>query len=306
MKTTDPLPALRHDLNRGALYMLVSLLCFTGNAMCLRHLADLHVSPAVSLTVRFTTGLILTCLFFKPRLWASFTHGLLASRGLIGGLSTAAYYCTVGPLGVGKATLIGNTWTVFSAVFAAWMLKEKLSARKLVALLLAVAGIALLSEVSAGQLGSDGSWEAVALAGAVGAAAVVVVIRQLTRSVDSATIFGSQCVYGLLMALPFALPHLAALQAGHALVLLGAGLCASVGQLAMTEGFRFLTVTAGAAFQVLVPVTISLGGALLFAEQFSTYQIMGACLTLLGSWVAARGAARLAPRDGAAKEDAER
>jgi drug/metabolite transporter (DMT)-like permease len=41
-----------------------------------------------------------------------------------------------------------------------------------------------------------------------------------------------------------------------------------------------------------VPVTISLGGALLFAEQFSTHQIMGACLTLSGSWVAARGEAR--------------
>jgi drug/metabolite transporter (DMT)-like permease len=120
------------------------------------------------------------------------------------------------------------------------------------------------------------------------AAAVVVVIRQLTRTDSSATIYASQCVYGLLIALPFALRHLPHLSGTDYSLLVLAALCASAGQLAMTEGFRFLTVAAGGAFQVMVPLIISLGGVAFFGEHFTGLQVLGGVLILSGSFVAVR------------------
>ena len=67
-------------------------------------------------------------------------------------------------------------------------------------------------------------------------------------------------------------------------LLTAAALCASVGQLAMTEGFRFLSVAAGGAFQMTVPVVISLASIGLFAEPFTLAQSIGGVLVLWGSY----------------------
>ena len=118
---------------------------------------------------------------------------------------------------------------------------------------------------------------------------VVVVIRQLTRTETSATIFASQCVYGLLLGVPIALANFTSLGWIDVGLLAAAAVCATFGQLAMTEGFRFLSVAAGGAFQVLVPVIITLSSISLFAEPFSTPQAIGAVLVLWGSFQTVAG-----------------
>jgi drug/metabolite transporter (DMT)-like permease len=52
----------------------------------------------------------------------------------------------------------------------------------------------------------------------------------------------------------------------------------------MTEGFRFLSVAAGGAFQVLVPVFITLSSISLFAEPFTAPQVLGSALVLWGGF----------------------
>jgi len=56
----------------------------------------------------------------------------------------------------------------------------------------------------------------------------------------------------------------------------------------MTEGFRFLTVAVGGAFQITLPVVISVGSILLFAEPFSMVQVLGAVFILTGSFQTVR------------------
>ena len=60
----------------------------------------------------------------------------------------------------------------------------------------------------------------------------------------------------------------------------------------MTEGFRHLPVAVGGAFQVLLPLTISLGSVALFGETFTTGQIGGALLILAGCFLAVTATAR--------------
>lgn len=277
------------DPRRGAQAMLLSLACFSGNALLLKDLAShRNVDPWMSMTFRAAIGLVLTIILFAPagtlNLRRSFQSWLLASRGVLGALGTAAYYTTIGPLGAGKATLIGNTWTIFAAIMAAFVLHERLGLVKLFGILLALSGLSLLTGLAPGTITHFGHHEMIALTGAVLAAAVVVVIRQLTRTETSATIFSSQCIYALLLSLPLAAANFTTLSFMDVVLLMAAALCASFGQLAMTEGFRFLSVAAGGAFQMLVPVVISLSSIALFAEPFTLAQAVGGVLVLWGSY----------------------
>lgn len=284
----------RIDLRRGTFWMLVSLVAFTSNSLLIKSFASQRsIDPWVSMSFRFGIGLLATAILFSRsgsmKLGRSFQSWLLASRGIMGGLGTAAYYSTVGPLGVGKATLIGNTWCVFAAIMAVFILHEKLSYAKLLGIVAALFGLGLLTGLETGTLTAIGHWEIVSLVGAVLAAAVVVVIRQLTATETSATIYASQCIYGLLLALPFSLPHYASLGAADVALLCFAALCATLGQLAMTEGFRFLTVAAGGGFQLALPVVISLASMMIFEEHFTGVQVIGALLILFGSFQAVTG-----------------
>lgn len=269
--------------------MLLSMVCFSANSLLLKYFAtQRNIDPWVSMSFRFSIGLLITIMVFSPsrtlRLRRSFQSWLLASRGVLGGLGTAAYYTTVGPLGAGKATLIGNTWCVFGAIMAAFVLKEKLSASKVLGIVVALSGLSFLTGITPWSFAEAGRWELTSLIGALLAAAVVVVIRQLTRTESSATIFASQCVYGLMLALPLAARHALHLGGVDVLLLCLAAVCAGVGQLAMTEGFRFLTVAVGGAFQIMLPLVISLASVGLFDEHFTWAQVVGSVLILVGSF----------------------
>jgi|688.fasta_scaffold59187_6 drug/metabolite transporter (DMT)-like permease len=291
-------PSLLHQPRLGAYWMSVSLVCFTGNALLLKVLASVrHGDPWMALVFRAFIGLIFTWVVFAPKgtlkLKRSFQSWLLASRGVLGAFGTAAYYLTIGPLGAGKATLIGNTWCVFAAIMAAFVLHEKLGLVKVLGISLAIAGLALLTGMTPGSLVLFGMHEAIALGGAVMAATVVVVIRQLTRTETSATIFASQCLYALIIGIPVAMMNFTSIGWLDAGLLAAAALFATFGQLAMTEGFRFLSVAAGGAFQNAVPLFTTLGGILLFAEPFSMMQSLGALLILWGSFQTVLGGRRV-------------
>ena len=282
----------------GAGWMVLSLVCFTGNALLLKHLGSSpEASPWHALLFRAGVGLVMVCVVFRPRgrpiqpgqissldLRRAAFHRMLISRGVLGAWGTAAYYLTLPVLGAGKATLIGNTWVIWSALMAVFMLKEHLVRRQIFGILIAICGLVLLTGFEHHEAENHVIDEWIAMSGAVVAAATVVVIRQLTRTESSATIFASQCIYTGLFALPFVLIRGWHLSLTQSTLLTTAAVAAGVGQLAMTEGFRHLPITTGGAFQVALPLCITLGSIALFGESFTLAQAAGAALILFGGY----------------------
>jgi drug/metabolite transporter (DMT)-like permease len=212
---------------------------------------------------------------------------MLAYRGLLGVMGTIAYYLTIPALGPGKATLISNTYVVIAALMAVWFLKEAYSVGKFAGNVLAFLGLTLLI-AAPGQLVHFGWYELLAVFGAIMAAATVIIIRKLTLTESTAMIYTSQCIYVLIGALPMAAYELQrhSIDTSGLAVLVLASVSATFGQLAMTEGFRHLTVAVGGAFQICVPVVIAIGGVTLFGETFSNAQVIGAIMILFGCyWV---------------------
>lgn len=269
--------------------MLLSLVGFTGMALLIKHLGVARgVSPWLALFFRAAVGMLVVWVVYSPRGRVNFRRALcspmLITRGVLGALGTACYYLTLPTLGAGKATLIGNTWVIWGAILAVFVLGESLGLKKIGGTLLAVVGIVFLMGLQGGDLTHLGRYELLAIIGAFIAAGVVVVIRQLTLTDTSGTIFASQCAYTGLLALPFLfllpLPNLT--DAG---LLTLAALCAALGQLAMTEGFRFLPVSIGGAFQILLPLTITMASIALFHEPFTSSQALGGALILTGCYL---------------------
>lgn len=265
--------------------MVLSAVCFTANVLLIRQLGAMGAANIWLVScARFVVGLSLISAFywreFEPR--HLYRSGKLIERGIVGGFGTYLTYLTVVKLGAGRAVFIGNTYVIWGALLAAWMLKEKLRPAVLIGGVAAVAGIGLMTNVFS-VAARPGVYDLVAVVGSLLSAYVVVTIRQLHATEHTSTIFSAQCVYGLLIC---AVPAIATFQPISALawmLMIVAGVCAGVGQLTMTRAFRDLPVAEGSLIQMLVPLGTAVGGMAFFHEHFSLQEILGAALILGGT-----------------------
>lgn len=287
MSTSESLLPSQHL--RGVTLMLVSALCFTANALLIRALGAVQAVDVWLLTsVRFVVGLGLIFAIYRvgPEEFQPlhlYRNRRLISRGIIGSLGVYGYYLTVVHLGAGRATFINNTYVVLGAILAVIMLHERF--RLLLGLggLLALAGLALLTNVfAAGAQVSP--YDLLAIAVAFGSAYIVVTIRQLhAEGEHTSTIFAAQCVYGLLLCLGPAVAAWAPHPPLAWVLMIVAALSAGLGQITMTRAFRDLPVGEGSLLQILVPLGIAVGGVAFFGERFAAHELIGAALILFGT-----------------------
>ena len=148
----------------------------------------------------------------------------------------------------------------FAAIMAAFWLGEKLRPSFAVGAVVTFLGLALLTNVFSTQA-HPGFYDFVALVVALASAYVVVTIRQLHGTEHTSTIFGAQCVYGLLLcAIPAALQPESIPALGWLLLFI-ASLTAGLGQITMTLAFLHLPAGEGSLWQMLVPVGVAVGVA---------------------------------------------
>ncbi len=282
-----PSTSSRHT--RSILLMLLSAVFFTANALIIRALGTVQAVDVWLLAcVRFIVGLGLIMAVFRvgPESFQPgnlFRHRRLIARGIAGSLGVYGYYLTVVHLGAGRATFINNTYVVLGAILAVLMLGERFRPILGIGALMALAGLALITNVitTGAQVNV---YDLVAIAAAFVSAYIVVTIRQLhAEGEHTSTIFAAQCVYGLLLCIVPAVvtwaPHP---PLAWGLMFVGA-ICASSGQILMTRAFRDLPVGEGSLLQMLVPLGIAVGGAVFFAERFSPAELIGATLILIGT-----------------------
>lgn len=270
---------------RALALMLLSAAAFTANVLLVRALNDLHFANIWLVScARFLVGLAVVAMVYRrewqpAHLWR---NPRLIERGLLGGIGVYLTYLCVVKLGAGRATFINNTYVIWGALLAAWVLREKLSPALLIGGVCALTGLALLTNVL-GSGAAPGLYDGLAVLSALVSAWVVVTIRQLHSSEHSSTIFAAQCAYGLALCGIPALLQLQPISGLGLAVTAAASITAAVGQLAMTRAFRDLSVAEGSLLQMLVPVGIAAGGGLFFRERFTLHELTGAALILGGT-----------------------
>lgn len=284
MTPSTSVPANPHHAH-GIVLMVLSTIGFTANILLIRAFGALEGTNMWFLVcMRFITGLlIISALYhreFQPR--HLLTNPRLIARGIIGGIGTLAYYVTIEHLGAGRATFIGNTYVIWGGLLAVWVLSERFTFTLAAGCVTTLTGLALLTNVLSTAL-HPGIYDVLALLTAFASATVIVLIRGLHQTEHTSTIFAAQCVYGLLICGGPAWQQTNTLPDGAWWIIIGASLSAALGQLSMTRAFRDLPVSEGSLLQMLVPLGVAIGGVLLFAEHYTTMEMIGAGLILAGS-----------------------
>lgn len=273
---------------RGLLLMLLSIVLFAANVLLLRHVAlqAPEVDGFVASVYRGAVGIAAVWLVFRGRGFEPrhlLIRPLLLMRGAVGAVAILLFYVTIPKLGAGKAVLINLTYPIFGALLASRWLGERIVPTQLAWMIVALAGLGLFIAGDS-EPHALGHYEWLGLAGAVVAGIAVVLIRLLSHSESTATIYGSQCLWSALAALPFCTRSMLHLSTGSILLLVLAALLVSAGQIALTEGFRTLSVATGSSLQMLLPLLTGLGGCLLFGESYRTPELIGAAITLAATW----------------------
>lgn len=212
----------------------------------------------------------------RPRVWAL--------RGLFGGGAVFFYFLAIGRLGVGPATLLNYTSPLFAAVFAAFFLREALTARLVIGLAASTLGAALVVLSTADQPHVIG-WEVGVVAGAGSAVlggAAMTVVKTLRRDHSAATVFLSFNVFGLLWAMPPALADWRPLSAEVLAPLVAVGLLSVAAQMIFTYAFAYTPTAIGSATTQLVPVISWTLGVLWLAEPFHQLALIGALVAVGG------------------------
>ena len=287
----------------GRRLMLFAAAFFVANVLIIRAFGRGGTDVWMIAALRFASGLVLCLALHRRELdpEALFTKPRLILRGLVGGLGTYGFYLTVVHLGAGRATFLSNTYVVFSSLLAVWVLAEPFRRPLALGAAAALLGLALLTGAFQGLL-RVGPYDGVALVCALSSAWIVVAIRQLHQEgVSTATIFASQCVYGLLLSAPFLVRIDSWPEPLTCAGLVVGGVCAGAGQLAMTRAYRHLAVAEGALIQTLVPLGIAAGGLIFFGETLGAADLAGGLLVVAGSvlpmvWPERRNAVGAGPR----------
>lgn len=208
---------------------------------------------------------------------------LLFLRGFTGGISVFIAFVAITKLGLAKGTILIYSFPIFASIFSAMFLKERLRLVHIVSIVIAFAGIYLVScddGNSMGLFSVFGKYELLTIVGAVFGGIAITLIRKLHDTDDSVSIYFSQCAVGMmLVALP-AIKGGIGVELPGLILLAGVGVFATLGQLLMTEGYRYVPVRTGSLLSMLDPVLAYAAGILIFGEACSGRSMIGAALVV--------------------------
>jgi drug/metabolite transporter (DMT)-like permease len=259
--------------------MLLSALLFAVMSGLVKYAARDHVPAAETTFLRFAVGLGTCVLLARTGIIRLEFHrkGLLVVRGLFGGVSALLFFLALASTSLARATLLSNTYVIFSALFSALFLRERLRPGGGVALVVAVAGVAVVTGTRFAEVNSG---DAVALLGGLLGGIAVTSIRELRKTESAYAIFASFCAFGaiasgLMARRTWVVPHGAALWA-----LASVAILATVGQLLMTAAFRYCSVTLGGLLSLLTVILAPIVGLAFFAEHVNGQTLIGGGLVL--------------------------
>ena len=218
---------------------------------------------------------------------------LLLARGLVGSAALVSYYFALVELPLAEATVLQQTAPLWTAVFAAFALREPITGRVGAALALAFAGVLLIARPAwlvGGAVAADAPFGhvLVGLLSAVLSAIAYVTVRRLGRSEDPLVVVWYLPVVTLPVSAPFALAQWVWPDARGWALLVGIGVVTQLAQLALTRGLARQEAGRATAIGYLQVAFATLFGALCFGVWPTPASWAGMGLIVAGLCCAAR------------------
>lgn len=203
-------------------------------------------------------------------------------RGLFGAASMIASYAAIALAGPGRATLLGNTYPLFVALFGALLFKEGLKARNLISLIVCTGGAILVVRDGSG---SALEGDLLAIGSALLAGLAVNFVRRASHAGASPfVLYLSPCLFGLPL---LALAPLPASSGGPLALacLLFVGIGSFVAQAFMAVGYRSVPAGRGSVIFYWETALTVLLGLLVAGETINLRFLLGLGVILAGLWI---------------------
>lgn len=272
----------------GIAMMMLSVGFFTLNLLLVK---AIHVQYGVSFWVitlpRFVAGLILVKALFHGEQsvdWKSLvTNKWMLARGILGGIGVPFYNLCIIELGAGRSSILTSSYPIFAGLIAPFFLPEALRWPILALTALALCGMAIMT---GGDVlsGNSSAYDLLAISIAIVSGLVIVIVRKLHATHNTATIFAAQCVFGFLVCLGGAARDFISLAPAAATLIIISSVCVALGQLAMTHAFKHVSVARGPSIQLIGPPMAAFGSFMLFGETLSVFELCGAALILFACY----------------------
>jgi len=212
--------------------------------------------------------------------------GLMLFRGLVGSFALICFYGAVVHLPLAEATVIHQTAPLFTALLAAWLLREPLEASVLGSIALCIVGVVLIARpglLLGGVASADFPWQYafVGLLGAVLSAFAYVTVRRLGRSENPLVVVFYFPLVTVPVALPFALQEWIWPDAREWLLLVGIGVTTQYAQIAMTKGLAREAAGRATAVGYLQVAFAGLFGAVVLGDLPDGWSLLGMALIVV-------------------------
>ncbi|MFZ2148285.1 MAG: DMT family transporter [Sedimentisphaerales bacterium] len=214
---------------------------------------------------------------------------LLFLRGLTGGIAVSIALISITKLGLGKGMVLASSYPIFAGIISAIFLRERLRRLDFGSIVTAMVGIYFIAydKQQSSPLLVFGKYELLAVLGAMIAGIAITLIRKLHDTDDSLAIYFSQCAVGMWLVIVPAFTTGGGIGLKGVFILLAIGAGVTVGQLLMTEGFKYVPVKVGSLLLLFEPMLCYIAGTIIFNEPltvtclFGTVLVISACAIVL-------------------------
>lgn len=277
----------RENIPAGVAWMLATGLLFVGVTGIVRHLGS-DLPAAEGAFIRYGIGLLMISPalagLFRRRIAAK-VWGLYGARGLVHGVGVILWFYAMARIPVAEVTALGYAAPIFVTIGAALFLGERLRARRIIAILIGLAGVALIlrpgfQEIGPGQLAQ--------LSAAPLFAASYILAKLLTDHAEPAEIVAMLSLGCTVALLPFALADWRDPTWAEIGWLSLTALCATAGHYTLTRAYRCAPITVTQPVMFLQIVWATILGAVAFGEALDAWVVAGAGVIVGSAWYIAR------------------
>ncbi len=270
------------DELKGFLLMIGSILSFAIMATLIKMVSDINSVTTVFFRFSVSIG-IMSLLALTKVIKLNFIRSpLLLLRGLTGGIATYLFYLSIVKLGMGKGTVYVYSYPIFATIFSVIFLNEKVSRKVWMLIITAFAGIYILSSGKGGfSFFSFSIFEILAITSSIFSALSITIVKKLHATDSTYAIFFAQATVGFWIFIFPANTIAVDISNWQFSLLIIAGVTAVIGQLIMTEGYRYIPVSLGTSLHMMVPVLSLIIAYLFFNETLNAIELLGTGIVIV-------------------------
>lgn len=265
---------------KGVLFMVITWTLFAFMSATAKHTYQ-YTSPEVAFFFQnFGAFLVLLPFFFRSGAKWMFSpqKGLIAARGILGGISFFCLFYSLTKIPLTDGTLLNNTAPLYVPFLAALFLGIPLRLPIVLSALIGFMGAVFILKPT----GDIVRMEALpALLSGFISSLVLIMLRKLTASTPQQILFAYLSITSIAIA-PIALPQIPSLPLAAFIPLICIGGLFGAGQLFFTRSFRYAEATVLAPFTYTFVVVSSLLDWYLWSHTPTISTALGIALVMLG------------------------